>query len=389
MPSLLFRARRGLAVVAAAVLVCWGLSQPAAAESTTIARVDRRGTPGEDVHFTTGESATTTLFELRVDDDTTVAAYCVDLSRNVDHRAAYAAAGWPELPGAARAGEIVWIVRNSYPALPLERLAEQSGIPSLSVAQAIAGTQAAIWHLTNGTQLRAEGANSAQVRDLYRYLLDHAAQAPEPEAALDLTPAEVVGEAGSSLGPLTVHTTSEAPVRLTVNGAGEAVLVDADGSPVSEARDGDEVLLALPATAEEGAATVYAHAAEAQVRPGVVYSGKDGVETQPLVVAEAAIASLTVSAKVSWNPASAEAEADGSGPSESASPSPAPSPSASVADRAASPVPSAAAPVVAEDKRADADLPITGTWLGAVVAAALLLLGAGAVVILVTRNRQR
>jgi len=177
-PSLLSRVRSGLCAATAAILLaCWGPSLPAAAESTSIARVDRNGTPGENVHFTNGESATTTLFELRVDDDTTVAAYCVDVSRNVDYTAAYTMAEWPQLPGAAHAGKIVWIVRNSYPVLPLEEVAEHSGIDGLSAEQAIAGTQAAIWHFSNGIQLRPPGfgdSGAAHVHALYRYLLDHA-----------------------------------------------------------------------------------------------------------------------------------------------------------------------------------------------------------------------
>src|SRR5690606_41623172 len=48
-----------------------------------------------------------------------------------------------------------------------------------------------------------------------------------------------------------------------------------------------------------------------------------------------------------------------------------------------------AAPIVAEDKRIEADLPLTGTWLGAVLAGALALLGLGAVLILVTWRRRR
>src|SRR5690606_3330673 len=327
----LSRVRSGLCAATAAILLaCWGPSLPAAAESTSIARVDRNGTPGENVHLTNGESATTTLFELRVDDDTTVAAYCVDVSRNVDYTAAYTMAEWPQLPGAAHAGKIVWIVRNSYPVLPLEEVAEHSGIDGLSAEQAIAGTQAAIWHFSNGIQLRPPGfgdSGAAPVHALYRYLLDHGTPVAEPDAPLGLVPTEGVGETSSSLGPLTVHTTGDAPVRLTVNGIGEAALVDADGSPLFEARDGeevlrsapadvgegparppvfaardgDEILLALPAAVEEGTATVYARTDQAEILPGLVYTGKDGVQTQPLVVADTATIALTVAARVSWN----------------------------------------------------------------------------------------
>ncbi|MGV2385662.1 MAG UNVERIFIED_CONTAM: thioester domain-containing protein [Thermobifida fusca] len=388
MPSLLSRVRSGLCAATAAILLaCWGPSLPAAAESTSIARVDRNGTPGENVHFTNGESATTTLFELRVDDDTTVAAYCVDVSRNVDYTAAYTMAEWPQLPGAAHAGKIVWIVRNSYPVLPLEEVAEHSGIDGLSAEQAIAGTQAAIWHFSNGIQLRPPGfgdSGAAHVHALYRYLLDHATPVAEPDAPLGLVPTEVVGETSSSLGPLTVHTTGDAPVRLTVNGIGEAALVDTDGSPVFEARDGDEILLALPADVEEGTATVYARTDQAEILPGLVYTGKDGVQTQPLVVADTATIALTVAARVSWNAPDSAASASPSG-----SPSDAPAPEQSASAPAPTPPAEPAAPIVAEDKRIEADLPLTGTWLGAVLAGALALLGLGAVLILVTWRRRR
>ncbi|TDQ53628.1 thioester domain-containing protein [Actinorugispora endophytica] len=387
MPSLTSLTRHGLAALAAAVLVGWAVPLPAAAEAASVARVDRAGTPGEDIHFGTGESAATTLFDLRVDDDATVRAYCVDVSESVDHQAAYAETGWTDRTAARDPGRVNWIVRNSYPALPLERVAADSGVPGLRAEQAIAGTQAAIWHFTNGVDLAAEGPgdrNSPQARTLYEHLLDGAADVAEPSPALAIGPAEVVGEASAALGPLTVRTTSEQPVRLTVNGVEGVALVDELGDPVSEARDGDQVLLSVPAGTGTGTATVYAHAEEAAVRTGRVYTGRDGVQTQPLVAAEPATASLTVSAKVNWNaPAASDTDAP---PADGAPPAPptAAEPPAGPAPDSPSPVPGPepgpSSPVaIAEDKRAEPDLPFTGTWLGAILLAALVLLGLGAV----------
>lgn len=391
MPSITSFTRHGLAVLAAVLLSWWVIPLPAAAESASIARVDRTGVPGEDIHLSTGDSAATTLFNLRVGDASAVGAYCVDVSTSVDHRAAYTESDWADLPAAAALGRVHWIVRNSYPALTLDRVSAASGVQGLRPEHAIAGTQAAIWHLTNGAELGPagpDGPNSPQVRALYEYLLDNAAETAEPSPALAISPAEVVGDAPAPLGPLTVRTTSRAPVRLTVNGAEGAVLVDERGDPVVEARDGDEVLLALPAEAAEGTAAVYAHAEEATVQTGRVYTGKDGVQTQPLVAAEPAAASLTVSAKVNWNapalPESAD-QAPPATPAPTARPDP---PSGSTGPTAPVPSPPDSPVAIAEDKRAEPRLASTGARLVGTALAALALLTLGSAAILLVRRRR-
>lgn len=44
---------------------------------------------------------------------------------------------------------VTWIARNTFPAVPLEHLAEVTGTPDLTREEAIAATQTAIWTLTN------------------------------------------------------------------------------------------------------------------------------------------------------------------------------------------------------------------------------------------------
>ncbi|MFC7327797.1 thioester domain-containing protein [Marinactinospora rubrisoli] len=401
-------ARRGCALLVAVLVLVWAgwCATPTGAEADSIARVDRNGTPGETVRLS-GEgapAATTRLFNLRVGDTAGLPAYCVDLSTAVDHRAAYAEVDWADLPAdrpfADDPGRVRWIVAHSYPSVGLEALRAVTGIDSLSEAQAIAGTQAAIWHFSNGVELRSGGVgrhNSAEVEALYEHLVSGAARAapaPEPPPALALQPDVVRGEATGPLGPFTVRTTSEEPVRLTVNGVRAATLVDHDGDPVSSAVDGTEVLLRLEPGTPEGSAKVYASADAAVVSAGRLFVGRDGVQTQPLVAAAPATVSAMVSATATWTAASPApvdprpGTAPPADPAPPAEPSPSPSP-AGPPDGTVRPEPTVSPLVIAEDKRPEPDLAFTGTWLGTILLLGAASLVAGAVVMVLGYRKRR
>ncbi|RCV51251.1 surface protein [Marinitenerispora sediminis] len=403
--------RRGRALLAAVLLLGWcGLgwygAAPARAEADTIARVDRNGVAGETVHFA-GEgapAAATALFNLRVGDAAGLPAYCVDLGTDVDQRAPYVEADWADLPAgravAARPDPVLWIVTHSYPHVGLADLRAAAGIGSLDEAQAIAGTQAAIWHFSNGVDLRTEGLthrNSAEVEALYRYLVANAAAAgpvPEPPPSLALEPGVVRGDSAEPLGPFTVRTTSEGPVRLTVNGVRAASLVDGAGDPVTSAVDGAQVLLRLEPGTPEGSAKVYADSDAVVVSAGRLFVGRDGVKTQPLVAADSATVSATVSATANWTadpPSAAPAGPEPSPPTAPGASAGAPPPAATAPrpTPAPRPEPDPSPLVIAEDKRPDADLPFTGTWLGTVLLAGSASLVAGAVVMVLGYRRRR
>ncbi|MDT0302404.1 thioester domain-containing protein [Streptomonospora wellingtoniae] len=400
MPGLM---RRWLAAAAAALAFAGGSAVPASAEN--LSRVAPEAEQGATIRLAGGGAAETALYRMMTGDDAGFAAYCADISTSVDPQAAYAEAGWgagaapkaaPTAPGA-----VSWITAHSYPNVGLERLREASGVPEASRAQAIAATQAAVWHHTNGVALERErrgdsGRLPPTVR-LYDYLVEGARRegGSGPGATLELTPDRVEGaDPDEAIGPLTVHTSSPGPVRVWVSGTREGRLTGADGEPVEQVADGDEFFLQLPPETPTGVATVYAEVTDARVRPGRLFMGKDGVQTQPLVVAETAVTGATAAVKVDWT---------GGAPPPGAPLPPAPSAPGSAgaeAGAAAAPSPSSpalptAAPsatygevVVAEDRRPDDDLARTGTWLGGLLALGLSLAAIGGAVLYLTRHRR-
>ncbi|MDJ1371979.1 thioester domain-containing protein [Gulosibacter molinativorax] len=87
---------------------------------------------------------------------------------------------------------IVWIARNSYPAVPLEELAAAAGADGLTRQDAIAATQVALWMLTNGVLfaglLEADFSVTARVLAVIDYLTGPAnVGAPEQATSTQTT----------------------------------------------------------------------------------------------------------------------------------------------------------------------------------------------------------
>lgn len=113
----------------------------------------------DTIAFTDGTTARTDLIRLNPN----IEAYSLDFTGISPTRPSrYAAQGWSALPHLAGAdeAEVDWILRNSYPMVSTTVISDRlraAGYPlgSRNIAdhEAIAGTQAAIWHLTNGLDL--------------------------------------------------------------------------------------------------------------------------------------------------------------------------------------------------------------------------------------------
>lgn len=114
----------------------------------------------DTVVFTDGTTARTDLIRLNPNID----AYSLDFLGVAPTRPSqYRPANWSAVPNvAARAfeAEVDWIIRNSYPTLGTVELSRRvrgaghlSGDAHLAEHEAIAATQAAIWHFTNGLRL--------------------------------------------------------------------------------------------------------------------------------------------------------------------------------------------------------------------------------------------
>ncbi|WP_017594711.1 thioester domain-containing protein [Nocardiopsis potens] len=399
MPRAPFRLRP-LAGLAAALLTAGVLTPaaPAAAQDGP-ARVEREAVPGAEVRLAGGETAETALYRLRVDDDTSLSAYGAVRSDEPDRSTAYVESGWNAVPGehpsGDPAGPVAWIVRNSYPELEVEELAERSGAGGLSAEQAIAATQTAIWHYTEGAEPAAgkgkgKGGNHPAVLEVYRYLVDGAQGSDEPAAApsLSVTPERIQGaDPTSPIGPMKARTTGTGPVSLRVGGAEGARLTDASGETVTEVGDGEEFYLEVPEGSGAGVATVHASTTAATVQSGRAFVGKDGVTTLPLVIAEEGVTEGTAAIKADWNAPARE-------PAPVTDPTLEPLPSASPAEpppAAAPPAPSpeeSASPASPEPERRG-PLALTGTWLGALIGIGALLVLGGAAAMLLFRRRSR
>jgi TQXA domain-containing protein len=116
--------------------------------------------------FTDGSWARTDLIRLNPN----VPAYSLDFTGIAPHNPSrYQPGTWSELPhllASDHEAEVDWILRNSFPmrsAPELSRRVREAGYPigpaNIGEHEAIAATQAAIWHLTNGLTLDTRPLN--------------------------------------------------------------------------------------------------------------------------------------------------------------------------------------------------------------------------------------
>ena len=120
----------------------------------------------DTIHFVDGTSARTDLIRLNPNID----AYSLDFTGHAPTRPShYRAATWsavPRLRTRLHEAEVDWILRNSFPVLgtaELSRRLRASGLPlgraNIAEHEAIAATQAAIWHFTNDLELDVRPRN--------------------------------------------------------------------------------------------------------------------------------------------------------------------------------------------------------------------------------------
>ncbi len=244
------------------------------------------------------------LFYLNADDGGTLKTYCIDFGTPTSPKAKYKETDWNssrlhDIPD--EAAKIHWILQNSYPAVDdLNALAEAAGANSLTDKQAAAGTQAAIWELSDGVEATPKDENAAKLAD---WLGENAQAVEEPRASLGLSPQEVTAKPGGLSDPITVHTSADSVVISTDPAAAAAgvTVVDANGETVTESTpvtDGTELFFSVPEGAEDGSASLTA-TATSPVPVGRVLTGID-VRTQTMILAGSSESSVSSGATVHW-----------------------------------------------------------------------------------------
>lgn len=225
---------------------------------------------------------------LQTVEDGEIFSYCVERWVGIDLDREYDETDWSGIPNL---GNVLWIMEHSVPNVNLADLTEAveayAGVPIVpdyDEYEANGGTQLAIWSYTDDldfSTINVAYRHEYNVGDhgevdlerleyLFRYLTDPAVNVggDEPPASLTLDESGAVSEDGR-YGPIVVHTTA-ASVEIWLEGTAGAVLVDADGQPVSEVSDGDLVFVHLP-DATTGSVIVTAATDEAQLHLGRLF----------------------------------------------------------------------------------------------------------------------
>jgi TQXA domain-containing protein/LPXTG-motif cell wall-anchored protein len=242
----------------------------------------------------------TSLLQLKVDGtDETLLTYCIDINTSV-RKVAYAEKGWGETSLGGNAKYVNWVLHHSVPYLSVADLASAAGLAGTpSVPDAVAGTQAAIWHYSDGYDLRV-GHNKATVEAIYSYLTGEAnvGMDDEPAPTLSLSPENASGEPGDLLGPIEVSTSADnVDVSLTGAPSGAKLLGPDKETEVASAKNGDKLYVRVPKGTADGSAKVSADVT-ARVSPGRVF--KADVESQILILADSDEVKVHDETVVSW-----------------------------------------------------------------------------------------
>lgn len=247
------------------------------------------------------------------DAEEAVAAYCFDLDLRYRPGAALLETDWDDLPNAAsHIDEVNWLLHNSYPMLALEQVQGTAEFhDGLSVREAVAATQAAIWHYTNGISLNASDVvgtadQQQDVMSLYSYLTGPQKTgfaASEPDT-LSLTAPDTNGVAGQPIGPIVL--TTDIPALLSIDAANDDWrLVDADGTPIDGPVESTEVYLEITPDAAPGEVTINA-VADTELPTARIFVPAytdPGTTTQPLITPAIRPVTLQATVTVSWTAA--------------------------------------------------------------------------------------
>ncbi|ASO17830.1 TQXA domain-containing protein/LPXTG-motif cell wall-anchored protein [Actinoalloteichus hoggarensis] len=405
-------AQAGAALLgAAAILATTALPAFAATRGELLPAPNPDPDRGTRVSLEEGGDQVTRLLSLGLDDGTVLRTYCVELTVGARTGAPMIEVPWDQYPTVDGATfdenreNVLWILQHSFPSVAVDALNEELGT-DLDQQEAIGGTQAAIWHYSNGAQL--DDDNADDVIALFDYLTgdENVGIGEQPSPTLQFAPAEVQGEAGGLVGPFSLETTADT-VELAVDAPEGVQLVskNGDAEPVA-ILDGDvstadlgELFLDVPADVAEGSATITAHAT-ATVNAGRLFIGDESanwsgvrhetarreMRTQSLIVAESKPTALDSQATASW--------VEGAPPTETTPPegtTTPPTPTEST-PTPSEPAPSTTTPPTTEtdveDVNEQDDLADTGASIWLPVIIGVVLIGGGAGALLMMRRKK-
>jgi TQXA domain-containing protein/LPXTG-motif cell wall-anchored protein len=322
--------RRGAALIGVTATALLAAVIPAAADAATgtVGSVGKSG-PSVKVKFANGDvrEYETKLFKLKVG-DTELLTYCVDIHTDIypDKKPSYVEVPWNQHPKDGsqfneNADKISWLLHNGYPTLSEKEIAAKlpdvKFTDGLSAEEALAATQAAAWHFSDGVSLYTEDAtpknpkSAVDVQEVYNYLTGKAnvgiKEQPKPE--LNLEPKKISGKPGTLIGPFVVSTTGKdlllnatlpAGVKLTDKDGNE--LPKADAAKKLAATDKYEFYVKVPAEITEGKAEITI-SGSATLTLGRLFVSPDPKKSpsQSLILAKNETVSLQTKGEANWN----------------------------------------------------------------------------------------
>ncbi|MEU6249272.1 Cys-Gln thioester bond-forming surface protein [Glycomyces sp. NPDC047010] len=191
----------------------------------------------------------------------TYTVYCIDIRTPLDTESPYEEGFWEE-SGVANLEAVRWVLFNGYPNVGAEDLIEGSGgevnpdwSDEQTVKVAYAGTQAAVWHFTDGWDLLEDnpvkGGNNGEdeaVLAIYEHLTEEPGRVPDPsEYIVDLEGEEDAAYVDGRFGPYTVRSNA-GPVALEADGGR---LEKENGDIADSLDDGEQFWIALDDNSSE------------------------------------------------------------------------------------------------------------------------------------------
>jgi hypothetical protein len=287
-------------------------------------------------------------------------AFCVDFIGGIEEGDVIPEAPW-DGSGVANRDAVERILNSYFPIGVGPDGYEITGTDS----EKAAGTQTAIWHLTNGFELEGSNGHPAVLAN-YEAILAAVADGVLPALGGPVTlsiegDTDVDAIPGQLIGPFTIHTTA-ASVDLTPSEG--VTLHHEDGSPFEgPASDGDEVWLE---PSEAGEASLYGYAAGAE--SGVRLFADDYVQDLAFLVVSPKEVMAEVEVEVHTPPTTSSSSTSTTEQATTTSSTPSTVPQTSASTPTTTPVP---------QQGTGGGLPVTGAQTLGLVALALILLAAG------------
>lgn len=315
--------RGGIAVATAAVALT--MAAPAALADDGAARgrvVQKEGNGGFGVNFENGKPADTVLFTLKLSDGSKLKMYCVQVEVGMRTDQDMIERPWNKYPDTKspfnkNSAKLNWVLHHGYPAASVKALEGTLGKSDvklnggLSVKEAITATQAAVWHFSDGKDLKrtdpiSGGAaeDAADVLAVYDYLVgkDNVGIGQQPKPTLNVDPAKADGAPGTRIGPFSVATSGDI-TELTSKLPEGVKVTDADGKAIkaTDVKDGTKIYIDVPKDAKDGSGS-FSLKVSGHLDTGRLFVGEnyDKVPAQSLIVAESEKTSVVANATASW-----------------------------------------------------------------------------------------